>query len=98
MKEWRFKELIPRGKKKAKMPEPRKPEKELDILKHLKEDEQQIIRILEQKEGSCEQGTLRIITDFSKAHLSRLLMELESRKIIHKEKKGKKNIVYLKKG
>jgi len=98
MKEWRYKGLIKRPKKEAKVPQPRKPKKELGILKHLKEEEQQIIRVLQQKEGKCEQGTLRIITDFSKAHLSRLLMELEARKIIHKEKKGKKNIVYLKKG
>ena len=97
MKEWRYKGLIRRPKKEVKVPQPRKPKKESDILKHLKEEEKQIIRILQQKEGKCEQGTLRIITDFSKAHLSRLLMELEARKIIHKEKKGKKNLVFLKK-
>jgi hypothetical protein len=97
MKEWRFKQFFTKSKKKEEIAEVKKPEKELEILKHLKEDEQQIIRILKQKEGQCEQGTLRIITDFSKAHLSRLLMELEARHIIHKEKKGKKNIVFLKK-
>jgi uncharacterized membrane protein len=67
-----------------------------DVEKHLKEDEEQIVTILKRKEGSCEQGTLRVITGFSKAHLSRLLKELEERKVIHKEKKGKKNIVFLK--
>jgi uncharacterized membrane protein len=71
-------------------------EKELDILEHLKEDEKQIIRVLKQREGSCEQGTLRIVTGFSKAHLSRLLSELEARKVVHKEKRGKKNLVFLK--
>ena len=79
------------------MPQPPRKKKEPNILKHLKEEEQQIIRVLQQKEGKCEQGTLRVVTDFSKAHLSRLLMELEARKIIHKEKKGKKNLVFLKK-
>ena len=74
----------------------RKKETEPKILKHLKEDEQQIVRILKQRKRSCEQGTLRVITDFSKAHLSRLLMELEARKIIYKEKRGKKNIIFLK--
>ena len=73
----------------------KKEEKE-DIIEHLKEDEQQIIRVLRQREGHCEQGTLRIVTGFSKAHLSRLLMELESRKVVFKEKRGKKNVVFLK--
>ena len=72
-------------------------EKEYDIEKHLKEDEEQVITILKNKQGSCEQGTLRVITGFSKAALSRLLSELEARKIIHKEKRGKKNLVFLKK-
>lgn len=72
------------------------PEKEPEVLEHLKEEEQQIVRILKQKAGMCEQGTLRVITGFSKAHLSRLLMELEARKIIYKEKRGKKNLVFLK--
>jgi len=31
-----------------------------------------------------------------KASLSRLLMELEARNVIYKEKKGKKNVVFLK--
>ena len=66
------------------------------VEKHLKEDEEQIVTILNRKEGECEQGTLRVVTGFSKAHLSRLLKELEERKVIHKEKRGKKNIVFLK--
>ncbi len=74
----------------------KEPEKEPKILEHLKEDEQQIVRVLKQREGTCEQGTLRIVTGFSKAHLSRLLMELEARKIVYKEKRGKKNLVFLK--
>ncbi len=72
-------------------------EKEYNMEKHLKEDEEQIITILKNKEGSCEQGTLRVITGFSKASLSRLLSELEARNVIHKEKRGKKNLVFLKK-
>jgi len=73
-----------------------KTEKAHEILEHLKEDEQQIVRVLKDREGSCEQGTLRVVTSFSKAHLSRLLMELEARKVIYKEKRGKKNLVFLK--
>lgn len=75
---------------------PRKIKQERKTEKHLKEDEEQIVTILERKEGECEQGTLRVITGFSKAHLSRLLKELEDRKVIHKEKRGKKNTVFLK--
>ncbi|MBW3004928.1 hypothetical protein KY310_03780 [Candidatus Woesearchaeota archaeon] len=75
---------------------PRKIKQVKKTEKHLKEDEEQIVTILERKEGECEQGTLRVITGFSKAHLSRLLKELEERKVVHKEKRGKKNIVFLK--
>lgn len=75
----------------------RTPDHESDISDHLKEDEQQILNILKMKEGSCDQGTLRVITGFSKAKLSGLLKELEERKVIHKEKRGKKNLVFLKK-
>ncbi|MBW2971746.1 hypothetical protein KY359_01795 [Candidatus Woesearchaeota archaeon] len=66
------------------------------VDKHLKEDEQQIINVLRLKEGRCEQGTLRIATGFSKAKLSGLLKEMEQRKVVHKEKRGKKNLVFLK--
>jgi uncharacterized membrane protein len=66
------------------------------IEKHLKEDEEQIVTILKDREGQCEQGTMRVITGFSKAKLSGLLKELEERKLIHKEKRGKKNLVFLK--
>ncbi|MGC8928946.1 MAG: helix-turn-helix transcriptional regulator [Candidatus Woesearchaeota archaeon] len=63
---------------------------------HLKEDEEQIINILKQRGGACEQGTLRVIADMSKSNLSRILKELEERKIIEKLKKGNKNIIKLK--
>lgn len=69
--------------------------KKTSMEKHLKEDEQQIVNILKKRKGSCEQGTLRVITGFSKASLSRLLKELEDRKIIYKEKRGKKNVIFL---
>ena len=70
--------------------------KETDILKHLKEEEETVINVLKQREGQCEQGTLRVVTGFPKATLSRILKELEDRKIIYKEKRGKKNLVFLK--
>lgn len=80
----------------SKTGETEKPEKEPEFLKNLKDDEQQVIRVLMLKEGSCEQGTLRIATDFSKAKLSRILSELEERNIVSKEKRGKKNLIFLK--
>lgn len=72
-------------------------EKEDMLEKHLKEDEEQVVNILKQREGQCEQGTLRVITGFSKAKLSGLLKELEDRNVIYKEKRGKKNLVFLRK-
>jgi len=82
-------------KKKPKIKE--KIIKEDLIEKHLKEDEEIIVNILKKRENkACEQGTIRIISGFSKATLSRLLKELEDRKVIKKEKRGKKNIIFLK--
>lgn len=63
---------------------------------HLKEEEEQIYNILKQRDGSCEQGTLLVVSDFSKPKLSRILMEMEERKIIKKVKKGRKNYIFLK--
>ena len=79
--------------KKRPHKEPEKPE--FKIEKHLKEDEEQVITILKDREGECEQGTLRVITGFSKAKLSGLLKELEERNVLHREKRGKKNRVFL---
>ncbi len=66
-----------------------------EVEKHLKEDERVIVRILRQREGKCEQGTLCIVSNFSKATLSRLLGELEMRGIVRRDRQGKKNMVYL---
>ncbi|MBW2970655.1 hypothetical protein KY320_00680 [Candidatus Woesearchaeota archaeon] len=64
----------------------------------LKEDEEMIVNVLQQREGKmCEQGTLRVITGWPKSSLSKLLTELEERGVIHREKRGKKNLVFLKK-
>lgn len=71
--------------------------KDYDISDHLKEDEQIIINLLKNRGGECEQATLTLISDFSKAKISRLLFELEERKVIKKVKKGKKNYIMLKK-
>ena len=63
--------------------------------KHLKEEEKQIVNIMKAREGKCEQGTLRVVSGMPKSSLSRILKELEERNIISKEKRGKKNMVFL---
>jgi predicted transcriptional regulator len=69
---------------------------ENNVDRYLKEDERIIINVLRMKHNSCSQATLRVVTDFSKARLSRLLTELEERGVIYKEQQGRKNIITLK--
>ncbi|MBI5880751.1 hypothetical protein HZB90_01325 [archaeon] len=71
-------------------------EKPADFERYLKEDEKIVINVLKMKGNSCSQATLRVVTDFSKARLSRLLSELESRGIVTKVQDGRKNMVTLK--
>ncbi len=85
-------------KKPKKIQKTEKAKKGYNIEIHLKEDEKQVIRALKRKDGQCTQATLRVITDLSKAKLSRILSELEERKIVHREERGNKKIVTLKKG
>lgn|GEM_PF-3520923 len=66
------------------------------IDRYLKEDERIVINVLRMKHNSCSQATLRVVTDFSKARLSRILSELEERGIIYKEQQGRKNLITLK--
>ena len=65
------------------------------VDRYLKEDERIIINVLRMKHNSCSQATLRVVTDFSKARLSRILSELEQRGIIFKDASGRKNIITL---
>lgn len=67
-----------------------------DVDRYLKEDERIVINVLRMKHDSCSQATLRVVTDFSKARLSRILSELEERGIIYKEQQGRKNLITLK--
>ena len=68
---------------------------ERDFEQFLKDDEKEVVNILKLKDGSCDQGTIQIMTQFSKAKVSDLISELESRKIIIKRKKGRKNLIIL---
>jgi len=78
-------------RKKEELKEP----KPVVAEQYLKEEEKQIVNVLKERERSCEQGTLRVVTGMPKSTLSRILKELEDRNIIRKEKRGKKNIVFL---
>ncbi|MBW2972009.1 hypothetical protein KY359_03140 [Candidatus Woesearchaeota archaeon] len=76
--------------------EPEEAEGGNGVDRYLKEDERIIINVLRMKHNSCSQATLRVITDFSKARLSRILSELEERGIIYKEQQGRKNMITIK--
>ena len=65
------------------------------VNRYLKEDERIIVNVLRMKHNSCSQATLRVVTDFSKARLSRLLAELDERGVIYKEQQGRKNMITL---
>lgn len=91
-KEGYYDAVFSRGLPDAKAAE-EKPVSSIDS--YLKEDERVIINILRMKHNSCSQATLRVITDFSKAHLSRLLKELEERGVIFKRQSGRKNLITL---
>jgi uncharacterized membrane protein len=67
-----------------------------NVERYLKEDERIVVNVLKMKHNSCTQATLRIVTDFSKARLSRILSELEERGVIFKEQQGRKNLITLK--
>lgn len=67
-----------------------------DVDRYLKEDERIVINVLRMKHNSCTQATIRVVTDFSKARLSRILSELEERGIIYKEQQGRKNLITMK--
>lgn len=68
------------------------------VVPGLKENEQKVVEALKLKGGRTTQATLRVATDMAKATLSAVIKELEVRGIIHKEKRGNKNIVTLKEG
>lgn len=71
------------------------PEGNARIEEYLKEDERIIVNILKMRNGCCTQATLQVITNFSKAYLSRTLAELAERGIVFKERRGRKNMITL---
>lgn len=65
------------------------------VMSILKTDEKKTLKAIIEQPG-ITQATLRIRTDFSKAKLSSLLKELESRNLISKEADGKTNRLFTK--
>ena len=67
------------------------------VLSVLKKDEKMVLECLIKRKGECKQRQIVRETDFSKAKVSRILMDLEKRGVIKKERRGRTNIVQLKK-
>ena len=63
----------------------------IDILK---EDEQAIMRLILEKDG-IDQREIQRETDFSKTKVSKILSELEKRRVIRKEQAGRRNKIFL---
>ncbi|MCJ7478591.1 MAG: hypothetical protein MUP63_00240 [Candidatus Nanohaloarchaeota archaeon QJJ-7] len=61
----------------------------------LKEDEKDVLRYIIENEGEAEQRAIVDNLDYSKAKISRLISDLEDRKLVIKEKRGRVNVVEL---
>ncbi len=67
-----------------------------DIPKNLSEEENKIINILKENDGSIFQSDLVEKTEFSKVKITRILDVLEGKKVIERKRRGMTNIVILK--
>ncbi len=63
------------------------------ILSALDEEEASIVKAVKEQEG-ITQSTLAMRTGMSKSRLSETLKKLEGKKLVKREKKGKKKLVY----
>lgn len=59
----------------------------------LNNDEQKILRILDEKEGSCYQSDIVNATEFSKVKVTRVLDKLEHAGVIERKRRGMTNMV-----
>lgn len=66
-----------------------------EIESILKEDERKVVEIIKGHGGMCKQREIVRETDFSKAKVSRLIRDLEERRVIKIEKSGRTNEIYL---
>jgi len=71
--------------------------KEEKVIEILVEDEKKIIDAIKELGEGCKQKDVVKYTGFSKAKVSRIVEELKKRNVIHVEKVGKHNKLYLKK-
>ncbi|NOQ55484.1 MAG: winged helix-turn-helix transcriptional regulator [Nanohaloarchaea archaeon] len=65
------------------------------VLSVLHESERKVIEILMVNDGRCDQRQLVRETGFSKAKMSRMMFDLESRGLITKTRRGRTNIIEL---
>lgn len=65
------------------------------VFPMLKDDEQEVVQFLVDRDGEAEQRDIVDSLDYSKAKVSRLLSDLEERSIVEKEKRGRVNVVAL---
>ncbi len=69
----------------------------LGAKKELGQDEMAVLKIIKENEGRMEQKTLRDILRYSESKMSLLLTELEVTGYVKRFKKGRENIIKLKK-
>lgn len=65
------------------------------VLSVLHEGERRVIELLMGKEGICDQRFLVKTTGFSKAKMSRIILDLEERGLVTKTRRGRTNIIEL---
>ena len=73
----------------------KKSKKKVD-LSNLNEDEQKLIGLIKENEGSMYQSDLIKELDISKVQLLRILDKLENKKVIERKRRGMANLVVLK--
>ncbi|MBT3865783.1 MarR family transcriptional regulator [Candidatus Woesearchaeota archaeon] len=73
----------------------KKSKKKVD-LSNLNEDEQKLIGLIKENEGSMYQSDLIKELDISKVQLTRILDKLENKKVIERKRRGMANLVVLK--
>ncbi|MCK5452584.1 MAG: hypothetical protein KAI51_04045, partial [Candidatus Aenigmarchaeota archaeon] len=73
----------------------RKSRKMNTVLSVLHEGERKVIELLMAGEGTCDQRVLVNETGFSKAKMSRIILDLEERGLVTKTRRGRTNIISL---
>lgn len=65
-------------------------------ISNLEEDEQKIVNIIKENDGSVYQSDLIKELELSKVQLTRILDKLENKKVIERKRRGMANLVVLK--